>query len=93
MIWSTEILKLLAQQEGGYLSDQLGAPHRDDLKCRTITVRAADGREIAILNNDSQHILDDFIRARLVYEAVPLDEKYCRIYRLTPDGLERGKVA
>jgi hypothetical protein len=37
-------------------------------------------------------ILDDLIRASFVYEAVPLDEKYRRIYRLTPDGLERGRL-
>jgi hypothetical protein len=35
-------------------------------------------------------MLDDFIRASLVYEAEPLDEQFRRVYRLTPDGLARG---
>lgn len=92
MIHSTEILKLLARQEDSYLLDELGAPHRDDLKRRTVTMRTTNGNDIAILDNGGQ-ILDDFIRASLVYEAVPLDEKYRRIYRLTSDGLERAKAA
>jgi hypothetical protein len=85
---STEILALLAQQEGSYLLDELGAPHRDDLKVRTMTVKTADGRDIAWVGGDAgSQILNDLIRAGFVQEAVPLDEKYRRIYRLTPAGL------
>ena len=71
--------------------DELGAPHRDDLKLRTVSVKAADGRDIATVAGDAaSQILDDLIRAKFVYEAVPLDRKYRRVYRLTPDGLARG---
>jgi hypothetical protein len=84
---STEILRLLAQQEGGYFLDELGAPHRDDLKLRTVTVKTADGRDEATISGDTaSKILSELIRAKSVYEAVPLDEKYRRVYRLTPGG-------
>jgi hypothetical protein len=69
--------------------DDLSAPHRDDLKLRTVTVKATDGRKIMILGGDGPTVLDDLIRSRFVYEAVLLDEEYRRIYRLTPDGLAR----
>jgi hypothetical protein len=92
-IRSTEILKLLAQQTDNYLLDELGAPHRDDLKVRTMTVKTADGRDLVVFGGaEGGKILDDFLRAGLVYEAVPLDDEYRRIYRLTPDGLKRGKA-
>ena len=72
---------------------KLGAPDRNDIKARTVTVKTADGRDIAWVGGDAgSQILDDLIRAGLVYEAVPLDENYSRIYRLTPDGLKRGKA-
>ena len=89
---STEILALLAQHEGRYLLDELGAPHRDDLKLRTMTVKTAHGHDILSVSGDAgSQILGELIRAGLVYEAVPLDEKYTRVYHLTPDGLERAK--
>ena len=87
---STEILRLLAEDGGGSLVDQLGAPHTD-IKLRTLTVKRADGRVAAILPGDfGAAVLRDFIEARLVYEFVPLDEEFRRVYRLTPDGLARG---
>jgi hypothetical protein len=90
---SMEILGLVAQQKGGYLLDELGAAHRDDLKLRTVTVKTADGCDIVTVAGDpASQIIDDLIRGGLVSEAAPLDEKYRRIYRLTPDGLERGKA-
>jgi len=88
---STEILRLLAQQDGNYLLDELGAPHRDDLKLRMVTVKTADGRDIATVAGDAaSQLLHDLIRAKFVYEAAPLDRKYRRVYRLTPDSLPRG---
>lgn len=93
-ISSGEILKLFADHEGACLLDELGAPHRDDLKLRTITLKAADGRDILLIpGQGGGQILDDFIRASLVYEAVPLDEKYRRVYRPTLDGIARGRAS
>jgi hypothetical protein len=90
---SIEVLALTAQQAGRYLLDELGAPHRDDLKLRTVTVKTSEGRDVAQISGDaSSEILDDLIRGRFVYEAVPLDEKYRRVYRLTPAGFERGRL-
>jgi hypothetical protein len=86
---STDILRLLAE-DGGSLVDQLGAPHTD-IKLRTLTVKRADGRVAAILPDDfGAAVLRDFIGAGLIYEAVPLDQEFRRVYRLTPDGLARG---
>jgi hypothetical protein len=54
--------------------DELGAPHRDDLKLRTVTVKTADGRDEATISGDTaSKILGELIRAKSVYEAVPLD--------------------
>jgi hypothetical protein len=93
-IRSGELLRLLSEHDGAYLLDELGALHRDDLKLRTITVKAANGRDMFVLPGEGgTHILDDFIRASLVYQAVPLDDKYRRVYRLTPDGVVRGRVS
>jgi hypothetical protein len=89
-IGSTEILAYLAHNSGSYILDELGAPHRDDLKNRTVTLKTSDDHDFEIFSEGGPKILDDFIRAGLVYEAVPLDDKYRRIYRLTPDGLKRG---
>ena len=87
---SSELLQKLAEDGGGYLVDQLGCPHTD-LKARAITVYRANGQLVTILDGTGGGmILDDFIRASLVYEAEPLDEQFRRVYRLTPDGLARG---
>ena len=60
---STEILARVTQQEGNYLLDELGSPHRDDLKLRTVTVKTAQGRDIALVSGDAgSEILDDLIR-------------------------------
>jgi hypothetical protein len=91
-IRSTQILALMAANPDSFLLDELGAPHRTDLKGRVVSLRFADGREIELLGSSGIQILDDFLRARLVY-AGPLDAMFRRIYRLTPDGQERGKAA
>ena len=60
--------------------DELGVPHRDDLKLRTVTVKTAAGRNMATVAGDAaSQILDDLIRAKFVYEAVALDRKYRRV--------------
>jgi hypothetical protein len=90
---STEVLRLLAEDGGGSLVDQLGAPHTD-IKLRTLTVKRADGRVATILHGDSgAAVLRDFIEAGFVYESVPLDEEFRRVYRLTPDGLRTAPLA
>lgn len=85
---SAGLLRALIEDEGGgSIVDQRGAPHTD-LKRRTITVKRADGSVVAVLDAAGASLLDDFIRRRLVYEAVPLDAEYRRVYRLTPAGRE-----
>jgi hypothetical protein len=87
---STEILHLLAEDGGGCLVYQAGAPFTDS-KLPTVTVKRADGCEIAVLpGQQGGQIIEDFVRASLIYEAVPLDDRFRRVYRLTPDGLARG---
>jgi hypothetical protein len=87
---STEILRLLAEDGGGSLVDQLGAPHTD-IKLRTLTVKRADGRVSTILPGDvGAAVLRDLIQASFVNESVPLDDEFRRVYRLTPDGLAHG---
>ena len=87
---SSELLQTLAEGGGSYLVDQLGCPHTD-LKARAIAVHRADGQLVTILDGVKGGLmLDDFIRASLIYEAEPLDEQFRRVYRLTPDGLARS---
>ena len=79
---SSELLQILAERDGdgGSLIDQLGAPHTN-IKLRTITVKTSDGEVVAIFDGRGGGlILDEFIRASLVYEAVPLDEQFRRVY-------------
>jgi hypothetical protein len=90
---SGELLHFLAADGGGSLVYQLGCPHTD-IKLHTVTVKRADGRAYATLPGDhGRPIIDDFLRAGLMYEAEPLDEKYRRVYRLMPDGLTRGAAS
>jgi hypothetical protein len=86
---SAELLRALAEDDGGSVVDQLGAPHTK-LKHRIVTVKRADGGVVAVLDEAGTSLLDDFIRRRLVYEAVPLDAEYQRVYRLTPAGREHA---
>jgi hypothetical protein len=87
---STEILRLPAEDGGGSLVDQLGAPHTN-IKLRTLTVKRADGHVATILPGDfGAAVLRDLIQGSFVYESIPLDDEFRRVYRLTPDGLARG---
>ena len=87
-ISTTAVLGLLAQRpEENEIVDQLGAPHRDDLKLRVVTVRVASASDISI----PAEMLDDLIRQAFVFEAASLDAEFRRVYRLTADGLEAAR--
>jgi len=85
---SSDALKLLARDRETSLIEQLSAPESAAPR-RTIGIRSADGQMTMLDNIEGAKLLDRFIRARLVYEAVPLDAAYRREYRLTPAGLAR----
>ena len=59
---------------------------------RTIGIRRSDGELVMLDNIEDATLLDGFIRARLVYEVVPLDAEQRREYLLTPAGRARPGV-
>jgi hypothetical protein len=77
---SSDALKLLARDRESSLVEQLSAPESAE-PCRTIGIRCADGQMTMLDNIEGAKLLDNFIRARLVYEAVPLDAAYRREFR------------
>jgi len=92
---SSDLLQKLATR-GGYLLDQLGAPH-SHLKQRHISVHSGWQRKMIMSDGERKfvhvvpsEVLDDFIRAGFVAVDGDMDDQGRRIYRLTPDGKKRG---
>jgi hypothetical protein len=81
-------LKVLARDPDSSLIEQLSAPESGGAR-RTIGIRRSDGELVMLDNIEGATLLDGFIRARLVYEAVPLDAEQRREYLLTPAGQAR----
>ena len=88
-IRSTELLAKMATHEGSYFSEPLVAPYSDHQNTSPVRVVFPDSH-VPELPDDT--ILSDFKAQSLVYEDTSPDDSH-RIYRLTADGLERGKQA
>jgi hypothetical protein len=101
-ITSTEILKFLAAKDGRYLLFEKGAPHNTELKGDVISLREPDGslvkamddlRNVFIMPAIPREMFDDFMKASLIKQDGQEDNQHRLIFRLTADGLQRGKAA
>jgi hypothetical protein len=98
---STEVLKLLAAKEGRYLLFEMGAPHNTELKGNVISLRESDGGLVKVTDDlrnvfipaVTREMFDDFMRASLIKQDGQEDDHHRLVFRLTADGLQRGKAA
>jgi len=96
---STDTLKLLAAKNGRYFLLERAVP-RGSLKGDFVSIREADGREVAIGRDGAQftpHIppetLNDYLRASFIAEDVALTCQESAVFRITEDGTRRFSPA
>ncbi len=97
---STQILELLAAEDGRYLLFGKGAPYNMKLKGHVISLRGANGREVVVTDGSRNFtayiprvMFDDFMRAHLITQNGQEDADHRLVFRLTSEGLTRGKAA
>jgi hypothetical protein len=88
---STELLAKMAAHKGSYFLESLIAPYSDKSNSNPVRV-IFPGNPALELELPDGSILDDFKAASFVSEDTPPGD-FHRVYRLTPDGQERGKLA